>query len=404
MENGLTTDPLLRDRTVHKVLLDAFGQLPPVKGRDPTELEIAGFKERVATNILRFFLSTKREHKWGAVLLNALLSCTKGNAVLPDPDSVAVPPPDEPTKKGKKQDLIVESNVLVIGVENKVSKKKDDACRNPFDDYMEELRGLCGSTAKSPLLILLTPLAVRCKNTQVDIEYVTYSQLFEAVNRLLKEQGIGQESPYVSLWRDFERTMGYLSDESKYDDDVERLRRKHSAEIHEVESEMRHKVKAVKEHAEALLRQRNSDVKFKKREPYWNSEDERKVWKEKLPPGQLQRRWKYVLFDSCFLEVPIRSKSRTFIQAALFLNEDKDRCWEIEMFEERPSRLGDPPTRLKKWLERYVIKTRYSALLENLLAYGEDDLTWNTDPQRVAERFCELVCLVDSALRSAEQA
>ena len=370
----------------YKTLLDAFAELPPLGRHESTLLEVAGFEEKVATRILRFYLSPEREHNWGMRLLNALLTCAKWPGVPPDPDSVSVLPPDQLTAGGKKPDLIIESDTVVIGIENKITKKLAEACGNPFAEYMKFLQSLCDGTTRSPLLILLTPLPVNCPNIQVPIQYITYGALFKTVSKLLLERDIDQKSRHASLWHDFEQTMEYLSEESKYEEAVDQVIQKHPIEVSELASEMNRKIEQIKRCSETLLRQRG------KKCGRWGWKDERKLWKERLPFGQLQRRWKNVLFYSCFIEVRIWPKSRTFIQAAIYFGEG----WETQIFEERPHRLGDPPTRLKKWLKRHGIETT-DALLENLLAHGEV-LSWETDAQTVAEQFCELVCLVVRAL------
>jgi hypothetical protein len=372
----------------HNVLLDAFGKLALTADQEPTLLQIAGFNEDIATWVLRFFLSPRREHGWKSLVVDALLSCYQESGAKPSPDSIAVHREEE-TENGNKLDLVIESDTLVIGIENKVAGRP---AQNPFLDYWAHLKSRCDTTGREPRLVLLTPRPVNRLTVPVPVAYVTYGQLFDAVTKLASERYLDLDSPYASLWRDFERSVRHLSRETEWDSAVDQCGLKYWADIAQREAAMRAMVDSVEREAEVLLRANHIEFKSGK----WSGRDERKV---NLTPAQFHRRWKNVLFDSYFVELRIWPKSRMFIQAALHFGNG----WEIQMFEERPHREGEPPMRLKTWLRGKGIDTRQSSLMRNLLAYG-DELDWTAPPRNVANVFCELVRKVNEALRAATPA
>jgi hypothetical protein len=373
----------------HKISLDALGKLALTADQEPTLLQLAGFNEEMASSLLRFFLSPRREHGWKSLLLDALLSCCQESGARPDPDSIAVHREEE-TENGNKLDVIIESDTLVIGIENKVTGRP---AQNPFPDYWAHLKSCCETTGREPRLILLTPRPVNRLTVPVPVAYVTYGQLFAAVKKLVSERHLDQGARYASLWADFERSIRHLSGETEWDNAIDRCVTKHSGDIWQLEAAMRGMVDAVQREAEMLLRGDNIEVKSSGK---WSWQDERKV---KITPAQFHRRWQNLLFDSYFVEVRIWPKSRTFLQAALHFGKG----WEIQLFEDRPHREGEPPVRLQTWLRRNGIETRHSSLMRNLLAYG-DELDSSAQPRNVANVLCELVRKVNEALRAATPA
>jgi hypothetical protein len=118
-------------------LLAEFDKLPKSEPRERTLLQIAGYPqlEDVASNILQFYLDPANGHGLGALLLDALLSFLPA-AGAGSAHSVAVKR-EVVTVGGKRIDIVVTTDTLVLGIENKINH----AVINPFERYRQDLEG-----------------------------------------------------------------------------------------------------------------------------------------------------------------------------------------------------------------------------------------------------------------------
>ena len=358
-------------------LLHDFRELPRAEPHEPTLLEIAWehCKEQVATNLLKFFLDPSREHEWGTLLLRALLG------VRIDGDSVEFPP--VVTEKGNRLDLVIKSNSFVVGIENKI---EHDPCGNPFQDYMSYLKALCHGSDRKPLLILLTPGAARCPNVQVPMKYVTYEELFQAVEGLLGDSDIDQNSRYVEWWQDFRQTLG----EANVDEDLVKFVRalEHPDDWRDLLVRVEKSVRSMQARTQDVTDDANEHLEGRHKCAGW------RWWgQEAKKKEQLQRKWRFCLFDSCCVRLEKTGVAPyVYVQAALYFGAG----WEIQTFATNTvAGLPQPPSGLKQWLEdKGIQEIRNSELLEKVLAY-RDILPENEDPGKVAKRFCELIDIVD---------
>ena len=78
----------------YEKLLASFKELAPSAQSDPTILEILGYPyskwENAYSNTLAFFLDPEREHDFGSLFLESLLSLAKGKAERQDTQEVEV--------------------------------------------------------------------------------------------------------------------------------------------------------------------------------------------------------------------------------------------------------------------------------------------------------------------------
>ena len=128
-------------------LLEEFNRLPP-SPPEPTNLfSVAGFPhyENVCSNILAFYLDPENEHGMGDLLLAALLDCAKHQAA-DNGFASAVIEREASTIKGGRLDLVIETDDLVIGVENKIYHQ----AINDFADYSESLDKRAKSAKETP--------------------------------------------------------------------------------------------------------------------------------------------------------------------------------------------------------------------------------------------------------------
>ena len=106
-----------------KALLAAFKGLPPTPQRDPTTLELSGYPhlENVYSNILAFFLDPGREHGFGSLFLESLLSVAgykEQEVAIQGGEEVEVNR-EEITGTRKQIDLVISTDTLIVGIENK---------------------------------------------------------------------------------------------------------------------------------------------------------------------------------------------------------------------------------------------------------------------------------------------
>lgn len=376
-------------------LLDDFRKLPRAEPHEPTLLEIAGWKgeELVASKILEFFLSPGREHNWGTLLLDALLSLIEWKGPSLDKDSVEVQR-EVTTENGNRLDLVIESNALVVGIENKITA---DPCANPFTDYMRHLKSLSGETDRGPLLVLLTPREVKCLTVRVPLNYVTYDRLLAAVEMRLRDGEIDEGSRYARYWSDFRETMRDFSEEVKVDEHLFKFIKGHaddlrclSVQVEGLKDKMRRRTKAVKDEAEKLLNGRHKCIFWD-----WRQEAMKEIRRPPLP----SRKWGRLLFDSCSVKLQIPDVAPfVYMQAALYFGAG----WEIQVFATTTAAgLPQQPDRLRNWLASKGIETRPSDLMENLLAYGDSFREEENDLQKVGKQFCDFIDKVDQALANA---
>lgn len=114
-------------------LLSEFNALEPITVAEPTIFSIGskGYYENPTTDILAFFLDDKASHGLGSLVLEALVN-TLPDSVNNLDCTLALPPEREvQTKKGKRIDLLLDSDQWVMVIENKIYHDKN----NPFAEY-----------------------------------------------------------------------------------------------------------------------------------------------------------------------------------------------------------------------------------------------------------------------------
>jgi len=215
-------------------LLDEFGRIPRLPQAEQTILEIAGYAhyEKVASNILAFFLRAQNNHNLEGIVLESLLAAAGKTVSESDLDDVNVER-EVCTESRKFVDLIVETSSLVIGVENKIFAQ----VYNDLGEYAKLVRDKAGAN-KDPVLILL---AVRKPGAAVELkgfQPVAYSEFFD---RLLL--AIGPALPtanarYVSYLLDFVRTVQRLDRRSEMPTAVREFISKNAERLAELQGQM----------------------------------------------------------------------------------------------------------------------------------------------------------------------
>ena len=119
------------------ILLDEASKLyDKIPIKEKTFMDISGYPhyENVSSNILAFYFNTQEEHNFKNLLTNSLIKVlqNKGIAIdLIDDDCVVEVFREYTTIKKNRIDIVLQSNDLVIGIENKL----DSSVYNDLIDY-----------------------------------------------------------------------------------------------------------------------------------------------------------------------------------------------------------------------------------------------------------------------------
>jgi len=138
-------------------LLAKFNQLEPVEMPEQTIFSIGskGYYENPTTDILAFFLDDKAAHGLGSLVLEALIS-TLPESINDIDCSLSLSPEREvQTEKGKRLDLLLESDQWVMVVENKIYHEQN----NPFAEYENFIfkQNIKRFQDKKALFVILSP-------------------------------------------------------------------------------------------------------------------------------------------------------------------------------------------------------------------------------------------------------
>jgi hypothetical protein len=182
-------------------LLDKFNTLPKVETTPPTFMEIAGYPhyENVCSNILAFFFDTEEQHEYKDLFLNSLLKCVDEELLSKDITTLNVIR-EMPTDKGNRIDLIIDTEEVVIGIENKIWA----GLYNDLEDYSNFL---INKFKKETVKIVLSLKKVPEFQLSAGFVNVTYSEFFENVKQDLGNQLISKNNRYLFQLIDFIETM-----------------------------------------------------------------------------------------------------------------------------------------------------------------------------------------------------
>ncbi|MGH9438828.1 MAG: PD-(D/E)XK nuclease family protein [Terriglobia bacterium] len=191
-------------------LLDKVREIPSAP--PPTFFELAGIhkNEKVASNVLKFFLNPKGSHGLGSLTLAAL------DERLKDVERAVVETefrtPDE-----KRIDILVTTPQYLIGIENKIYA----ALYNPFESYWEclERKANDESSYRTPLAFLLgIKPPEKCPK---HFTFCSYGELAKRIRSRVADLLCHANTKYAVILADFLQTMDNLTE--NYDMDVEVL-------------------------------------------------------------------------------------------------------------------------------------------------------------------------------------
>jgi hypothetical protein len=229
-------------------LLTDLRTLPKEEKIDEDLFSICGFPhyERVASNVLAFFLDNKREHGLGDLFMQSLLSC--GGIAAEGLDLNYEVKKEVQTDKGNFIDLVVESDSFIIIIENKIYA----SLYNDLEDYYGHYAKARNSNV-SPRQIFAFVLSLT-KIPPINSKYIfiDYESLFLEIKTRLGETAIRANQRYLSLLFDFITNLENLKRGITMDHEFINFVKEHTNEIDNINTRLkkihddfRHVVEAV---------------------------------------------------------------------------------------------------------------------------------------------------------------
>ena len=200
-----------------KALLAAFKELPPTPQRDPTTLELSGYPhlENVYSNILAFFLDPRREHGFGSLFLESLLSVAgykEQEVAIQGGEEVEVNR-EEITGTRKQIDLVISTDTLIVGIENKIHQP----LHNDLEDYGRHLDEKAKANGRCVCKILL---GLNRPNNNPELfcfKPITYHKYFDEILRRIGHILTASKDRYLRFLLEVIETVNHLTEGSAMD-------------------------------------------------------------------------------------------------------------------------------------------------------------------------------------------
>ena len=184
-------------------LLAEFASIPKKKYRR-TFMEISGYPhyENVCSNILAFFLNPQCEHGFETLLLKSLLECIDKTLNLPDYINQITIHREFTTKKNNRIDLLIETEDMVIVIENKIYHW----LANDLYDYEQTANDLAKGRK-----VVCAVLALSKQNTKnANFHSITYSDFIKHIQKNLGHYRFNAAAEYEIMLIDFLNTISRL--------------------------------------------------------------------------------------------------------------------------------------------------------------------------------------------------
>lgn len=183
----------------------------PERSRTRTLMEVSGYPhyENVASNILAFFFQPAEEHGLADLLIESFIWTVQGLEL--ECSAEVTIHREYGTAAGGRLDLLIISDGLVIGIENKIYHH----LVNDFSDYGRVIDET-GPQEAARLKVVLTPKAIRQHAGMEKAGFVslTYTQLWTAVRDRLGHRVHAANNKWLNYLIDFMETTTRLSGET----------------------------------------------------------------------------------------------------------------------------------------------------------------------------------------------
>ena len=214
------------------ILLDEASKLyDKIPIKEKTFMDISGYPhyENVSSNILAFYFNTQEEHNFKNLLTNSLIKVlqNKGIAIdLIDDDCVVEVFREYTTIKKNRIDIVLQSNDLVIGIENKL----DSSVYNDLIDYAETLNQLDKNSIKILLSLHDNSKAV------VDNEFIniTYQELFNQLKQDLANYENCNNKWYIFI-NEFIKNLENYGVETSMEEEILKFLRDNKEKLYKID-------------------------------------------------------------------------------------------------------------------------------------------------------------------------
>lgn len=320
--------------------------LPQRRVTDITLLEIAGYPhlENVASNIFAFYFQSTNLHSYHSLLLRAIMSFFHIDITS---DVVVDAHREDVTSESKRIDIVIETEILVLGIENKIYHHLS----NDLGSYWSHLQGL--ADGRSVYGVVLSLHATTMPLNEVHFVNITYGELFDRITIFLQNEQNSLPNKYDLFFQDFQQTMQTLSRGTAMDDERLAFFRQHQHEIRilleevqHVRGEMRRKLKSLA----AILSVQDSFPGISVRPGTWSSGTETKE----------------------FLNYAFDLQNKTSLQIDIFLDSNG---WGMQFFNQH----GDK-NKIREWIDQRQI--RYHVQLKpiwRLLLVMDEPIPYEAD-------------------------
>lgn len=187
-------------------LLNQFKKITPSDTYRPTFMDISGYPhyEDVISNILSFFFRNKEIHGLNNLFLHALCrsydesfgESIKGNVEVKR---------EVHTLGGNYIDILIESDDIVIGIENKIYH----SVYNDLKDYSTHIDRISGKRRNMKILLSLNVLNDRSISDS-GFNNITYSEYFGKIEELIGSYLLEADQKYLSYYIDLVQTINRL--------------------------------------------------------------------------------------------------------------------------------------------------------------------------------------------------
>ena len=187
----------------YKTLLEKFDRIPRTDIIPPTFMEIAGYPhyENVCSNILAFFFDTTESHQYKDLFLKSFLECV--NEEVRDDDLSTIKVTREmPTSSNKRIDIVIETDQLVVAIENKVWA----SLYNDLSDYANFIDDTY-KDIEEKIKVVLSIYPVKKELLINDFINITHSDFLNRVQKNLGHHLTGKTHRYLFQVIDFIETI-----------------------------------------------------------------------------------------------------------------------------------------------------------------------------------------------------
>jgi len=195
--------------------------------KEKTWMEIAGYPhyENVCSNILAFYLNPKEEHGLEGKMLKALCNAIKEkskDSVEEIHSSNITIFREYTTLKGNRIDLVLQSDEMVIGIENKIMA----SLYNDLEDYAKTLEKINPNAVK----IVLSLQDESSKELKGGFINVTYREFFQH----LKQELTPRNNKWYVYLIDFIKNLEGVGDESEVEVKINEWIKGHKEDINKL--------------------------------------------------------------------------------------------------------------------------------------------------------------------------